>query len=181
MKAFQLARPVALVSFALGCVAAVRAAVIFDAPGHVTVERSSVVATGGVAGASWALLDWRGRSVNVKGKFDGVGKATLPPLPTGYYRMVGRADAPKRLQTLATLAVVPDPTTRPKVSKSFYGVDCATSQLANKREIDCPWNGGDRRRTAADLAYLAGFTHVRDRMGWSAVQTSSNAVPDFAY
>ena len=157
------------------------AAVIFDAPGHVAVEGSSVSAKGGEPGAAWALLDWRSRPVNVKGKFDSVGRTTLPPLPTGYYRMVGRAVTTNRLQTLATLAVVPDPPKRPKVSKSFYGADCATSQLANQREIDCPWNGGDRRRTVADLAYLAGFTHVRDRMGWSAVQSSPDAAPDFSY
>ena len=159
----------------------VHAAVLFDAPGHVAVEGASVSASGGESGAAWTLLDWRSRPVKVKGKFDGVGRATLPPLPTGYYRMVGRAVTTNRPQTLATLAVVPDPASRPKVSRSFYGADCATSQLATPREIDCPWNGGDRRRTAADLAHLAGFTHVRDRMGWSAVQPSPNAAPNFSY
>ena len=163
------------------CVAPCGAAVIFDAPGHVAVERTAVAARGGEPGASWSLLDWRSRPTNVVGTFDDAGKATLPPLPTGYYRLVGTANPANKPVPLATLAVVPDPATRPRVSRSFYGADCATSQLANSREIDCPWNGGDRRRTAADLAHLAGFTHVRDRMGWSAVQTSSNAVPDFAY
>lgn len=160
--------------------ASVHASVLFDAPGHVAVERSSITAKGGVPGSSWTLLDWRSRSTGVSGAFDAAGNATLPPLPTGYYRLVGAAN-PNSPVPLATLAVVPDPARRPKVSKSFYGADCGTSQLANPREIDCPWNGGDRRRTAADLAWLAGFTHVRDRMGWSAVQPSQNAAPDFSY
>ena len=163
------------------CALSCSAAVILDAPGHVAVERTSVVARGGVPDSSWSLLDWRNRPLDVGGVFDGTGKATLPPLPTGYYRLVGTANPTNRHVQIATLAVVPDPATRPMVSGSFYGADCATSQLANPREIDCPWNGGDRRRTAADLAHLAGFTHVRDRMGWGAVQPSSNAAPDFAY
>ena len=157
------------------------AAVIFDAPGHVAVERTSVVAKGGVPGASWKLLDWRNRPTNVSGTFDAAGKATLPPLSSGYYRLVAVANPTNGPRSLATLAVVSDPTKRPKVSKSFYGADCATSQLAVPGQIDCPWNGGDRRRTAADLAYLAGFTHVRDRMSWRAVQPSSGAAPRFSH
>ena len=157
------------------------AAVIFDVPGHVAVEGVAVSARGGEPGAAWRLLDWRGRETGVDGAFDAVGNAKLPALPMGYYRLVRAANAANGPLSLATLAVVPDPKTRPKVSGSFYGADCAASQLANQREIDCPWNGGDRRRTVADLAYLAGFTHVRDRMGWSAVQPSPNAAPDFSY
>ena len=165
----------------LGCVLPVASAVIFDAPGHVAVARTSITAKGGESGASWSLLDWRNRPTGIIGSFDDTGKAVLPPLSAGYYRLVGEANPTNEPRALATLAVVPDPKTRPKVSESFYGVDCAASQLANPREIDCPWNGGDRRRTVADLAYLAGFTHVRDRMGWGAAQPSPNAAPNFSY
>ena len=156
--------------------------VVLGAPGHVAVERTPVSARGGVPHAAWTLLDWRSRPTNVSGTFNGVGKATLPPLPSGYYRLVDAANPTNGLRSLATLAVVPDPKTRPKVSGSFYGADCAASQLAVPGVIDCPWNGGDKRRTiVADLAYLAGLTHVRDRMSWRAVQPSPDVAPGFAY
>ena len=164
-----------------GCSTMACAAVILDAPGHVAVEGASVSASGGESGAAWTLHDWRGRETGIAGAFDDVGKVTIPPLPTGYYRLVGAANPTNRPVPLATLAVVPNPATRPKVAGSFYGADCATSQLANPRELDCPWNGGDRRRTVADLAWLAGLTHVRDRMSWRAVQPSPGAAPRFSY
>ena len=165
----------------IGCVLPVASAVILDAPGHVAVEGVAVSARGGEPGAAWKLLDWRGRETGVGGTFDAVGNAKLPALPAGYYRLVRAADAANGPRSLATLAVVPDPKTRPKVSGSFYGADCAASQLAVPGQIDCPWNGGDRRLTVADLAYLAGFTHVRDRMSWRAVQPSSGAAPRFSH
>ncbi|MBR2837306.1 MAG: hypothetical protein IKE55_00830 [Kiritimatiellae bacterium] len=171
----------AVAAACLGCVTAFGASVTFDAPGHVAVERTPVAARGGVPHAAWTLLDWRNRSTNVSGTFDSAGKAALPPLPSGYYRLVDAASQATGLRPLATLAVVPDPKTRPKVSGSFYGADCAASQLAVPGVIDCPWNDGKRRTVVADLAHLAGLTHVRDRMSWRAVQPSPGVAPDFAY
>ena len=171
----------ALAAACFGCAAVAGAAVTFDAPGHVAVERTPIAAHGGEPNAAWTLLNWRNRPTNVSGTFDEAGKVTLPPLPSGYYRLVGAANPTNEPRCLASLAVVPDPKTRPKVSGSFYGADCAASQLAAPGAIDCPWNGGDRRRTVADLAYLAGLTHVRDRMSWRAVQPSPDAAPGFSF
>ena len=66
-----------------------------DAPGHVAVEGATVTARGGEPGAAWTLIDWRGRPAGVSGVFDEDGAAVLPPLPTGYYRMMdGRGTPP---------------------------------------------------------------------------------------
>ena len=143
-----IALAVVLCAFGVSC----SAGVVLDVPGHVAVERTSITAKGGESGASWSLLDWRNRPTGIVGSFDDTGKAVLPQLSTGYYRLVGEANPTNEPRALATLAVVPDPKTRPKVSGSFYGADCATSQLAVPGQIDCPWNGGDRRLTVADLA-----------------------------
>ena len=143
------------------------AGVLFDAPGHAAAEGDAVAASGGEPGAAWALFDWRNRDTGIEGVFDADGRAELPPLPAGYYRMVA-GDA-----ALATLAVVPAAEVR---GSSFYGADCGISELW--REFDCPWNGGDAARTVADLAALAGFTHVRERMQWSGMQRSPDSPPD---
>ena len=66
-----------------------------DAPGHVAVEGATVTARGGEPGAAWTLADWRGRPTGVSGVFDEDGAVVLPPLPTGYYRMMdGRGTPP---------------------------------------------------------------------------------------
>lgn len=155
------------------------AAVLFDAPGHAVVEGTPVAASGGEPGAAWKLLDWRGRETGFSGSFDMEGKTVLPPLPAGYYRL-------NTLATLATLAVVPPPAgaggSAPRPLKneplhgSFFGADCAIDEL--HREADCPWNGGDAIRTVADLAQMAGFTHIRGRHNWARMQPSSGAQPN---
>ena len=99
------------------------AAVVLDAPGHATLEGVAVTARGGEPGAQWRLVDWRDREVeNGAGIFDEHGETTLPPLPAGYYRMIGvaassRADDGARPEAappknLATLAVVSPLVTR---------------------------------------------------------------------
>ena len=176
----------AALSFSLAFAASGR--VLLDAPGHVALEGAAVAAQGGEPGAAWRLVDWRGRDTGVSGAFDEAGKAELPPLPAGYYRM---ADGSKRATaSLATLAVVASPsnaagastggTPRPLENGprrgSFFGADCAIDEL--HREFDCPWNGGDAIRTVADLAALAGFTHVRGRHNWSRMQPKPDTAPD---
>ena len=168
-----------------------RAAVLFDAPGHAAVEGARVAASGCVPGTSWTLLDWRGRETGVSGKFDEEGKADLPPLPRGYYRMVEERDGKRSTASLATLAVVPPPkapqlvthhsslvTNDSAAAGSFFGADCAIDELF--RQQDCPWNGGDAFRTVADLAHLAGFTHVRGRHNWGGMQPQPDVAPNCA-
>ena len=168
-----------------------RAAVLFDAPGHAAVEGARVAASGGEPGVAWTLLDWRGRETGVSGKFDEEGKVDLPPLPLGYYRMVEERDGKRSTSSLATLAVVPPPKAPPLVTRhsslvtdepaaagSFFGADCAIDELF--RQQDCPWNGGDAIRTVADLAQLAGFTHVRGRHNWGGMQPKPDAAPNCA-
>ena len=199
------------------------AAVLFDAPGHVAVEGTHVAASGGEPGAAWRLVDWRGRDTGVAGAFDEAGQAELPPLPTGYYRMV--EDSKRTTASLATLAVVaprlsgkargastggaegastkgaegastggaegastggaegastggmaPRPLPNEPPRGSFFGADCAIDELF--RQQDCPWNDGDAIRTVADLAALAGFTHVRGRHNWARMQPNPDAAPD---
>ena len=190
-------RPAALAVVAALALAATgaSAAILFDAPGHAAVEGVHVSASGGEPGSAWALLDWRGRETGISGIFDAGGNAALPPLPAGYYRMVGDvATAPSSsrdggLETasplaarsesapanggadLATLAVIGGSAREPRRG-SFYGVDCAADELY--RNFDCPWNGGDAVRTVADLAALAGFTHVRGRHNWLRMQPSAD-------
>ena len=173
-----------------------RAAVLFDAPGHAAVEGARVAASGGEPGVAWMLLDWRGRETGVSGKFDEEGKADLSPLPRGYYRMVEERDGKRSTASLATLAVVPPPkapplgtpplvtrhsslvTENPAAAGSFFGADCAIDELF--RQQDCPWNGGDAIRTVADLAQLAGFTHVRGRHNWGGMQPKPDVAPNCA-
>ncbi|MBR3086972.1 MAG: hypothetical protein IKH04_11280 [Kiritimatiellae bacterium] len=171
------------------------AAVLFDAPGHVAVEGTHVAASGGEPGAAWRLVDWRGRETGVAGAFDETGKAELPPLPAGYYRM--GEDSKRTTESLATLAVVaprlsgkaegastgaaggmatPRPLPNEPQRSSFFGADCAIDELF--RQQDCPWNDGDAIRTVADLAALAGFTHVRGRHNWARMQPNPDAAPD---
>ena len=167
-----------------------RAAVVLDAPGHVALEGATVSARGGEPGAAWEMIDWRGRPTDVFGAFDESGAATIPPLPCGYYRMMERGrpadDSKRTTASLATLAVVAPPslvtchsslvTDEPASTGSFFGVDCAIDELY--RQQDCAWNGGDAIRTVADLAQLAGFTHVRGRHNWGGMQRSPDAPPD---
>ena len=169
-----------------------QAAVLFDAPGHAAVEGTAVTANGGEPGVAWALQDWRGRETGVAGVFDADGNATLPPLPAGYYRMVGKSQISnlksQNFDCLATLAVLAPPhlvtrhsslvTNESASAGSFLGVDCAIDEL--HREFDCPWNGGDAIRTVADLAALAGFAHVRGRHSWARMQRSPDLPPDCA-
>ena len=164
--------------------------ILLDAPGHVAIEGAPVAATGGAPGAEWRLLDWRGGDTGISGAFDAAGRTALPPLPAGYYRMAanGQAYAPSGTEAgppcLATRAVVGAGEVfasaggaAPRRS-SFFGADCGVSELYG--EFDCPWNGGDAILTVADLAALAGFSHVRDRMRWRTVQPSPDAPPDFS-
>ena len=45
--------------------AADAAAVTLDAPGHVAVEGSSVIAHGGSPGAAYRFVDWRGKMLDL--------------------------------------------------------------------------------------------------------------------
>ena len=181
-----IARPAAAAAIALAASFPAAGRVVLDAPGHVAVEGAPVAAHGGVSGAGWALLDWRGRETGVAGEFDAHGEAVLPPLPTGYYAMVADGDGERRGTSpagadilhktkiparIATLAVVPDPESRPFARDSFFGIDTAQSACAAKGQFDCPWNGGDGFRTVSDIVRLAGFAHVRDRLSWNRVTT----------
>ena len=166
------------------------AAVVLDVPGHVAVEGAAVIAHGGEPGAAWTLADWRGRPVKVFGVFDADGSATLPPLPCGYYTLLGHSSTPplthsstNQLTTerarLATLAVVAPPslvtrhsslvTNEPAQAGSFYAVDSAQSWVSRPGNFSCPWNDGDSFRTVSDLIALAGLPHVRDRLSWGGV------------
>ena len=140
--------------------------VTLDAPGHAVVEGVAAVASGGEPETEWRLIDWRCRPAGVSGTFDGDGKATLPPLPTGYYVMEDAASSNR----LATMAVVPRSELRTLDHGSFYGVDSAQSWLAGKGTFRCPWNGENTYRTISDLILLAGVPHVRDRLGWRDVE-----------
>ena len=75
-----------LVCCAVACTLSLSAAVSFDAAGHVYVVGSAPVASAGTPGARFSIADWRGRPVG-GGEFDAEGKARLPSLPTGYYRL----------------------------------------------------------------------------------------------
>ena len=153
--------------------------VLFDAPGHVAVEGAAVTARGGAPGAPWRLVDWRGREVEgAAGVFDERGEATLPPLPAGYYRLVGGGASRPGEPFLATLAVVAPPGGAGGTA-SFFAADSAASYIA-PGAFDCPWNGGDTIRTIADLAQLAGIRHVRERMRWRDAQPAPDAPPDFS-
>ena len=169
----------------LACCAALAAlslpaAITLDAPGHVAVEGTLVAASGGVPGKSWALVDWRGRETGDSGVFDDAGKATLPPLKAGYYRLVGESRIPNpqspNSPSLATLAVVPPPESRVMDHNSFYGIDSAQSWVSRPGSFTCPWNGGDTYRTVSDLIRLSGLPHVRERLGWGHVEEKPNAI-----
>ncbi len=143
------------------CALSLSAAVSFDAAGHVYVVGSAPVASAGAPGARFSIADWRGRPVG-GGEFDAEGKARLPSLPTGYYRL-------KSGEASATFAVVPDPKERRFDHSSFYGIDSAQSWVSRKGSFLCPWNGGDTFRTVSDLLHLTGLPHVRERLAWSEV------------
>ncbi len=74
-------------------------AVTLDAPGHVAVEGTAVIARGGEPGTAWTLADWRGRPLEVSGVFGTNGTATLPPLPSGYYTLLGNSSTPPLLHS----------------------------------------------------------------------------------
>lgn len=147
-------------------------AVLLDAPGHVCLEGRAVTASGGKPGTQWALLDWRGRDTGVTGVFDDGGASPLPPLGSGYYRMVVEqaATGADARSILASLAVVSENDGPLQGPDSFYGIDSAQSWAASPERFLCPWNGGDTFRTVSDLVQLAGFRHVRDRLRWTEVE-----------
>jgi len=62
------------------------AAISLDAPGHVYTDKETPTAHGGVPGASWNIVDWRGRDVGVSGVFGADGGtlncSILTPSPT---------------------------------------------------------------------------------------------------
>ena len=183
-----------LLAVALAFAVPLSAAVVFDAPGHAAIEGREVAASGGEPGAAWTLVDWLGREKGVSGVFDAEGRATLPPLPAGYYRLQGESRIPnpesRRSATLATLAVVTPPslvtrhsslvTNESAQAGSFYAVDTALSWISRPGAFLCPWNDGDTLRTVADLVRLAGFRHVRERLKWNEVQPSRDVPPDFS-
>ena len=146
------------------------------------------MARGGEPGASWRLVDWRGREVEgAVGAFDERGEATLPPLKAGYYCMVDARSTPRSVSaaTLATLAVVSPLVTRHSSLVtgelgSPFAVDTAIAWISRPGMFLCPWNGGDTERTVADLVHLCGFRHVRDRLLWRSAQPSPDAPPDFS-
>lgn len=154
--------------------------VLLDAPGHVCVEGARVAARGGEPGSGWTLLDWRGRAVGTAGVFDEQGETALPPLPAGYYRIVGGVvtapspshdcaadDGAPSPRQLATLAVVAPPEARRAEDVGFMALDTAQSWCAADGKFECPWNGGDAFRTICDLVALSGIRHVRDRFSWA--------------
>ena len=145
------------------------AAISLGAPGHVYTDAEAPAAHGGAPGATWALVDWRGRPVGASGTFGADGTATLPRLPTGYYHLKSGSDD-------ATFAVVPEPESRVFDSNSFYGIDSAQSWVSRKGGFICPWNGGDTFRTVSDLIRLAGLPHVRDRLSWREVNPRPGAL-----
>lgn len=138
-------------------IAAMGAGVVFDAPGHVQTEGVATALHGGDPGATWTLLDWRGRDTGYSGVFDAEGAAVLPPLPCGYYRISPGS---------ATLAVMPPPENRNRPHSSFYGIDSAQSAISGSGSFLCPWNGGDTYLTVSDLLWHLGIPHVRDRLSW---------------
>ena len=159
---------------------AASAAVVFDAPGHVADEGAEVRAEGGEPGAAWRLVDWRGRPVEgASGVFGDDGRAALPPLASGYYRMVGEGGGagPEAASgaTFATLAVVSRFEPRGSAAASAFAVDTALSWIARPGSFRCPWNGGDTFSTVADLIARCGFRHVRERLRWQDVQKEPGA------
>lgn len=148
--------------------------VILDAPGHVCVEGSGTVARSGEPGEVWTLLDWRGCETGHSGIFNDDGVTAIPPLPTGYYRMVSASQHETSFATLATLAVVPPSESRVRDPASFYAADYGPIYEIWKGDKGwlCPWNGGDRYQTLADLAWLVGVPHVRTRMEWAGVESA---------
>ena len=154
-----------LTLFAARCAGA---ALVMDAPGHVCVEGQGTVARGGEPGVGWMVLDWRGRPTGVSGTFDASGNAALPPMPAGYYRIVAESRIPNSQSSipasLATLAVVAPPPVQPR-NGGFYAADTGPIwEVARGESFLCPWNGGDAQRTLAELAWLCGLSHVRDRI-----------------
>ena len=154
-----------LTLFAARCAGA---ALVMDAPGHVCVEGQGTVARGGEPGVDWKILDWRGRPTDVSGTFDASGNAALPPMPAGYYRIVAESRIPNSQSSIpasiATLAVVAPPPVQPR-NGGFYAADTGPIwEVARGESFLCPWNGGDAQRTLAELAWLCGLRHVRDRI-----------------
>ena len=213
ISACRMSHVACLISFAL-CAATFAGepptpiqCVALDAPGHAAVEGATVTASGGKPGASWTLLDWRGRETGVSGVFDADGRAVIPPMPAGYYAIAGKkqtdlltpngvrgevsrvsgeqirvstkSTARPHGDVLATLAVVPLPETEVCSSDTFFGVDTAQSWCAAPGAFDCPWNGGDTFRTVSDLLRLVGVPHVRERMSWSAVKATDDGKRDY--
>ena len=149
------------------------AAVTFDAPGHVYTEKGTPTARGGMAGARFAIFNWRGRPTGHNGTFGENGTASLPKLPTGYYHL-------KSGENDATFAVVPVPESRVFDHDSFYGTDSAQSWVSRKGAFACPWNGGDTYRTVSDLLWRSGLPHVRERLSWGEVNKQPDKL-DFGY
>ena len=155
--------------------------VVLDAPGHVCVEGKGTFARGGEPGAAFNIFDWRGRETGRSGVFDDEGVAAIPPLPVGYYNvmpLVTRRSSPVTGEggetRLASLAVVPPPESRVCDPASFYAADYGPIYEIWKGDKGwlCPWNGGDRYQTLADLAWLVGVPHVRTRMEWAGVESA---------
>jgi len=144
--------------------------IAFEAPGHAVAEGVPVVARGGDPGATWVLLDWRGRQTGIVGVFDSGGESRLPPLPAGYYRLGNATLAVVAPQRSAVGGAVSDTT--------FFALDSAQSWLAAKGQFKCPWNEGDTFRTVSDLIALAGIRHVRERMAWAGVHRDPDN-PDY--
>jgi len=161
-----------------GALAEPGAGVVFDnAPGHAAVAGAAIWASGGQPGESWRLTDWRGGDTGIDGAFDSDGRAMLPPLAPGYYRLVaGEQPAPRQL---AALAIVPPPRAADgaRPDNSPFAIDTALSWIAKPGTFACPWNNGDTFATVADLIRLAGFRHVRERLSWKAVQPSPDTPP----
>ena len=144
---------------------------------------------GGEPGAAFTMVDWLGRAVEgVSGVFGDDGTASIPPLPTGYYRIVAADAGGDSKRITASLAVVSPP--RPfkggeaadfkpqrgdskaegRFNGGFFAADTGPIwPTARGEAFLCPWNGGDAQRTLADLIRLCGIGHVRDRLSPGAV------------
>ena len=155
------------------------AGVVLDAPGHVVVEGEATTVRGGEPGAAFTIVDWLGWAVDgAGGVFGNDGAAALPPLPTGYYRIVAVDAGGDSKRTTASLAVVSPPSRgaggaaprRLSAPGGFLAADTGPIwPTARGEAFLCPWNGGDAQRTLADLIWLCGIRHVRDRLSPGAV------------
>lgn len=120
------------------------------------------------AASRWRLADWLGRPVAEGGVANGcIAAGVLPP---GYYRLSVETNGVETGRT--TVPVVPDPAKTVRSREAFFGADAALSTLGRPGRYPCPWNDGDSGATLADLLWMSGVSHVRERLKWREVNPS---------